>query len=176
MHTITKRFILYRSLCVCGFIIILSLSFAQAQTIQSGIGQSFPTASAASYYYIAKPGELTIQVNVWGLVKNPGRYEVSSSTDLVQLLSYAGGPADYAKMDEVKVTRIVRNGSTISKQLIVLDLERIDKVEEAKLALHPGDTIFIDYTAWHGMRDVLGVIATVALITTAVTQVIAVSK
>ncbi|MBI3586883.1 MAG: SLBB domain-containing protein [Ignavibacteriales bacterium] len=176
MNTLMKQIACFRLLCFYSFIIIFSLSFAQAQTIQSSIAQTLPSAGAASYYYIAKPGELTMQVNVWGLVKNPGRYEVSSSTDLIQLLSYAGGPADYAKMDEVKITRTVRNGSTISKQLIVLDLERIDKVEEAKLVLYPGDTIFIDHTIWLGMRDVFSVVATVAIVTTAVTQVISVSR
>ena len=62
---------------------------ASAQATQSGLAPMLPSASAASYYYIAKPGELTIQVNVWGFVKNPGRYEVASSTDLIQLISFA---------------------------------------------------------------------------------------
>jgi hypothetical protein len=106
---------------------------AFAQTTQSGLAPTLPSASAASYYYIAKPGELTMQVNLWGFVKNPGRYEVPSSTDLVQLISFAGGPTDYAKMYEVKITRIVRNDSIQGKREIVLDLERLDKVKDAVL-------------------------------------------
>jgi protein involved in polysaccharide export with SLBB domain len=38
-----------------------------------------------------------MQVNIWGFVKNPGRYEVPSSTDLIQLISFAGGPVQYAE-------------------------------------------------------------------------------
>ena len=149
---------------------------ASAQTTQSGLAPTLPSASAASYYYIAKPGELTMQVNVWGFVRNPGRYEVPSSTDLVQLLSFAGGPIEYAKMDEVKITRIIRNDSTSSKREIILDLERLDKVKESDLALYPGDTIFIGHTAWLTLRDAFNVVTTAAVIATAITQIIWVSR
>lgn len=53
-----------------------------AQSIQSGLAPTLPSASAAAYYYIAKPGELTMQVNVWGFVKKAGRCEDSNKTDL----------------------------------------------------------------------------------------------
>ena len=150
--------------------------FAPAQSIQSGLAPTLPSASAAAYYYIAKPGELTMQVNVWGFVRNPGRYEVTSSTDLIQLLSFAGGPIEYAKLDEVKITRIVRNDSLVTKREIVLDLERLDKIEDSKLVLNPGDTIFIGHTSWLTIRDAFSVITTAAIITSAIAQIISVTN
>jgi len=147
-----------------------------SQSVQSGLAPPLPTASAASYYYIAKPGELTMQVNVWGFVRNPGRYEVTSSTDLIQLLSFAGGPIEYAKLDEVKITRIVRNDSLVTKREIVLDLERLDKIEDSKLVLNPGDTIFIGHTSWLTIRDAFSVITTAAIITSAIAQIISVTN
>ncbi len=160
-------------LLICGALLSVSLS---AQVLQGGLAPTLPSASAASYYYIAKPGELTMQVNVWGFVKNPGRYEVASSTDLIQLLSFAGGPIEYAKMDEVKITRFVKNNSTITKREIVLNLEQLAKIEETNLILYPGDTIFIDHTAWLTLRDAFTAVATAAILTTAVTQVISVLR
>ena len=46
----------------------------------------------------------------------------------------------------MKLTRFMRNDSTVVKEEITLDLERLDRVEGAKLVLYPGDTIFIDHT------------------------------
>jgi protein involved in polysaccharide export with SLBB domain len=165
-----------------GFITLLSslclffISSLFAQNLQGGLAPILPSASAASYYYIAKPGELTMQVNLWGFVKNPGRYEVPSSTDLVQLISFAGGPVEYAKMDEVKITHAVRSDSATSNRTIVVDLENLDRVKGEMLKLYPGDTIFIDHTGWLTLRDAFNVITVAAVITTAVAQVIWVSR
>jgi hypothetical protein len=165
-------------LTACALILFFSLFsvHAFAQTSQSGLAPTLPSASAASYYYIAKPGELTMQVNVWGFVKNPGRYEVASSTDLIQLISFAGGPVQYAKLDEVKLTRQILNDSTGAKQEFILNLEHLDKLNQSSLALYPGDTIFIDHTAWLTIRDVFSVVTTAAVITSAIAQIMWASK
>ena len=147
-------------------------SLSQIQTTPSGFAPTLPTASAASYYYIAKPGELTMLVNIWGYVQKPGRYEVPSSTDLVQLVSYAGGPAEYADMEEVELTRSVRIDKRISKKKYVLDLANLETISDDDLKLYPGDTIFIDSTGWVATRDVLVAITAVALVVTAVSQVV----
>ena len=55
------------------------------------------------------------QVNIWGFVQKPGRYEVPSSTGLIQLISFAGGPVQYAKLDEVKLTRLMLGDTTGAK-------------------------------------------------------------
>ena len=149
---------------------------ALAQNLQSGLAPTLPSASAASYYYIAKPGELTMQVNLWGFVKNPGRYEVPSSTDLIQLISFAGGPVQYAKLDEVKLTRMILNDTTGAKQEIILNLEHLDKLKQSSLALYPGDTIFIDHTGWLTLRDVFSFVTTAAVITSAVAQILWASR
>lgn len=147
-----------------------------AQMTETGIAPRLPSASAAAYYYIAKPGELTMTVNLWGFVKIPGRYEVPSSTDLVQLLSYAGGPVQFAKLSEVKITRIHRTGGRTTKEEIRVDLERLDHLADAELELRPGDTIFIDHTSWLTIRDAFSVITTAAVITSAIAQMLIASR
>ena len=159
-----------------GFVVILSPSALFAQQTQSDFAQTRPSASAASYYYIAKPGELTMQVNIWGFVKNPGRYEVPTSTDLIQLISFAGGPVQYAKLDEVQLTRLIEKDTSGARQEIIIDLEHLDKLKKASLALYPGDTIFLDHTAWLTIRDVFSVVTTAALITTAIAQIFYATK
>lgn len=145
---------------------------ARAQTTESGLAPTLARGSAASFYYIGKPGELTMQVNLWGAVKNAGRYEVPSSTDLVQLLSYAGGPLESATLDDIKITRFIRRDSLLSRGEFHVNLEDLTKVELSKLALQPGDTIFIDYSTWETVRDVFIVVGVLATVTAAVTGVV----
>lgn len=46
----------------------------------------------ASVYRYARPGQETMRVGVWGAVSQPGLYEIPSETNLLSLLSIAGGP------------------------------------------------------------------------------------
>lgn len=96
------------------------------------------------------------------------RNKVSSSTDLIQLLSYAGGSVQYAKMDEVVITRLTGSEGTLTNRLIVLDLDNLASVNRSRLALFPGDTIFIDHTGWLTLRDIFSVFSTAAIITAAI--------
>jgi len=82
----------------------------------------------------------------------------------------------YAKLDEVKLTRMILNDTTGAKREIVLNLEHLDKLKQSSLALYPGDTIFIDHTAWLTIRDVFNVVTVAAVITSAVAQMMWASK
>jgi protein involved in polysaccharide export with SLBB domain len=142
---------------------------------QSNLSTGLSTAQAAAFYYIAKPGEITMQVNVWGFVQKPGRYEIPISTDLVELLSYAGGPMQYAKLDEVKIVRMA-DSTGAGRRDIIVDLTNSKKMIPDKLSLRAGDTIFLDHTSWVTFRDVFTVVTTAAIVTAAVSQVIYYSK
>jgi protein involved in polysaccharide export with SLBB domain len=142
---------------------------------QSTLSTGLSTAQAAAFYYIAKPGEITMQVNVWGFVQKPGRYEIPISTDLVELLSYAGGPEQYAKLDEVKIVRMADN-TEAGRRDIIVDLTNSKAMTANKLTLRAGDTIFLDHTSWVTLRDVFTVVTTAALVTAAVSQVIYYTK
>jgi protein involved in polysaccharide export with SLBB domain len=145
-----------------------------AQIRESGISLSQPTYATPANFIVAKPGELSMQVNVWGLVNHPGRYEVSITTDLVQLVSYAGGPQADAKLDAVKITRFLKTESGISKAEIVVNLEDLYRTNEASLILQPGDTIFMDHSNWTTIRDVISLVTTAAVVTATVASVVSV--
>ena len=153
------------------FFMLLSACLTHAQISTGGLGPALST-SAASYYFVSKPGELTMQVNIWGYVRNPGRYEIPTSTDLVQLVSFAGGPSPDAKLDEVKVTRFLKRDTGLSRGEFYVSLEDLSRIDAAKLVLYPGDTIFIDAGGVVKLRDIFTVISTAAIITSAVASVI----
>jgi len=162
-----KKNLFYLFVSAIGYSFVVS-----AQTTESGMGSILPSASAASYFYVAKPGELTMQVNIWGDVQHPGRYEVPSTTDLIQLISYAGGPTREAKLDEVRVTRFTKTRGVVQKSEFTVDLEHFVKTDETKLPLFPGDAIYLDYVTRLNARDVFTVITTAALVTAAIAQMI----
>lgn len=139
--------------------------------LESGIGASHSGASSAAYYYISKPGEITMSINLWGYVRNPGRYEVPISTDLIQLLSYAGGPLAEADLGSVKISRVVRRDEAIRIVEYTVNLSRLDKLDEKARDLEPGDTIFIDTPSFL-WRDFFGVLTTAAIISSAIANVI----
>ncbi|MDP4173270.1 MAG: SLBB domain-containing protein [Bacteroidota bacterium] len=102
-------------------------------------------SNGSAFYKIDnQTGELTKKINLWGYVKNPGRYEVPASTNLVQMIAYAGGPRDHALMDEVKVYSTLENGKSISKKV---DLENPSRSSESDLILTNEDTIIVDYSS-----------------------------
>lgn len=159
----------FLSLLLAAFIFLPQLH-AQGRG-ESGVSLYQPTFATPANYSIAKPGELTMQVNIWGLVNHPGRYEVSITTDLIQLVSYAGGPLVDARLDAVKVTRFLKTDNGLSKSEIIVNLEDLYRINDSAIILQPGDTIFIDRTNWSSFRDVLSIVTTVAVVAATVTTV-----
>lgn len=153
--------------------ILGTVTVAHAQ--MEGLGPSATSISAAAYYYISKSGEITMPLNLWGQVKNPGRYEVPISTDLVQLLSFAGGPLGDAKMSAVKVTRIERREDEVKKMEFTLNLERLDKLDSQTLSLRPGDTIYVERTPF-GWPDAVNLLTAASTVAIAVATIISLSR
>ncbi|HEX2961591.1 MAG TPA: SLBB domain-containing protein [Ignavibacteriales bacterium] len=120
-------------------------------------------AQTAYYKIENEGGELMKKVNIWGYVKNPGRYEVPASTNLVQMIAYAGGPRDHALMDEVKVFRDTQTGGSIIKEI---NVEEPSKVRQTDLQILDEDTIVIDHSSAVTIGEIFSFIgAPVAIVT-----------
>jgi len=145
--------------------IILLLSFASisfAQLFESGT-RIVTGGGSSAYYFVGKTGELTITVNLWGFVRNPGRYEVPSSTDLVQLISYGGGPLKEAKLKDVKIIRSVREDTTIVEKVIKVNVEKIIENGEPSPILLPGDTVVVPGGSIDVIKDILAILRDIGL-------------
>ena len=153
-----------------GAMIVCSAGNVAAQLEGNLGGQSSGSTAAAAYYYISKTGEITMPLNLWGMVKNPGRYEVPISTDLIQLVSFAGGPLGEADLSSVKITRIERRDDSFKKVEFTLDLRYLDKLDSQALSLRPGDTIYIQPKGF-GAADLLTYLTTVAVLLSALANV-----
>ena len=111
-----------------------------------------------------------------GFVEKPGRYEISSTIDLMNLLALAGGPKPDGAMNDIKITRIVTAGGRVERKEFRLNLEQLARVSAAELVLQPGDIIQVDRTGWSTFRDLFGFVISAAILTTAVAQVISLTK
>jgi DNA uptake protein ComE-like DNA-binding protein len=183
---------------ICAGLVTFCLTTASAQSNQSNMLSTMSDKTTSTNYYFARPNDITIVVNVMGFVQKPGRYEIASSIDLIDLIALAGGPSADGSLSKVKIIRILKDGEKTVRQDIQLDqkilstflkedvkrtrreirldLDNLSTVRPEDLQLMPGDMVVIDCTAWSSVRDVVGAVVTAAIISTAVTQIIATSR
>ena len=128
------------------FLVLLSFVLVQAQT------SGFYNQGGAAQYYLGDKDQVLMPVNIWGFVTKPGQYMVPYGTDLVSLLSYAGGPREEAKIKSIKVVRGA--GSTESgqkEQVIDVDVKNFLETGKSEIipVLKPGDTVVVSGTTFH---------------------------
>lgn len=87
-----------------------------------------------SQYLLGNEEELQMKVHIWGEVKNPGEKLVPYETTVLELISKAGGPGEYADLSKVRVTRESERWDVTQEALkkIVAD-SREGKITEDKL-------------------------------------------
>ena len=157
-------------------LLVLLVSKALSQQEQAGFVSASSLNLTTTNYYFAKPNEMTIVVTVIGEVQRPGRYEISKSIDLINLLGLAGGANSDGTLGDVTVTRLTEQGGYIKRNELHLDLASLARVTSADLVVSPGDIISVGHSTWATVRDIFLVTASAAVITTAITQVIIVTR
>lgn len=152
-------------------VIVLCMTYSSAVYGQEGgtfggTSTQSGNSGGGSYYDYNLGGGLKIPVNLWGFVRNPGRYVVPSSTTLVQLLSFGGGPTENARLTDVKIIRDISVDSTIVEKILVMNLELFQKSGDPNQnpVLYPGDTIVVSGSALSVVQLVLGIARDVALV------------
>ncbi|MBD3386900.1 hypothetical protein GF407_18495 [candidate division KSB1 bacterium] len=125
-----------------SIIVILLLAAAlQAQT--------FTEQSSAAQYILGREDQVLMAVNIWGFVAKPGQYMVPYDTDLISLLSYAGGPREEAKIKNIKLVR----ATTEEEKGEVFEIDVKSFIESGDTSiipqLRPGDTVIVSGTSYH---------------------------
>ncbi len=164
MKTYTLRFIV---IMVCAFL----AGDLYAQLDKSAFVSTTSTALSTSNYYFAKPNEITITVSVIGNVVRPGRYEISKSIDLMNLVSLAGGPSPEGTISDVKIQRINETASGPRFESLTLDLEDPEGLGPSDLKLSPGDVIYVGQSGWISFKDAFTIVVGAAVIVTAIAYV-----
>ncbi len=149
------------------FIVILLIFITPisvwCQTSESNTNQGTPSYLIRDDYYL--DGEkLLIRVHIWGEIRNPGSYMVPDNTNIVELISLAGGPTEYADISKVRITH--KNQSTNEKRIIKIDVNNYLKRNSAKSLspLKPGDIVYVPYNTKRTWREIINIIADIAII------------
>jgi len=149
----------------------ISLTFASPNSV-TGLSLSDDLEGVGlrgnEFYSSAGKNAVLMRVNLWGAVQKSGIHHVPTKTDLVTLLSYAGGPLPDAELDDVTIKRRV-NGK---EEQVEVDLSKILASSSAKNPmLEPNDIVVIPVHRPFINRDVaatvgfIGAIASIALVT-----------
>ena len=137
------------------------------------------TLNLPSQFFLGDRDEILIQVNVWGYVGRPGQYLVPRHTDLISLISFAGGPRDGANLGEVRIIREGRtdkgtnghNGHNNNAPVLTINVK--DYLESGKQGIIPtleaGDTVLISETFGNKLRRTVGITSVVGVIATVAT-------
>jgi hypothetical protein len=137
-----------------GFVVFISY-FCQsfAQTLSTGpsqinIGSPSREVSFGSYgnrvgefvggYY---PGAIMIPVNIWGATKMTGLFRVPKTITLIELLSYAQGPSNDAKLHKV---RIKRTAEKVEKTFTVDVQELIENPSAHDIPIMANDIVYVE--------------------------------
>ena len=97
-------------------------------------------ASGNEYISGQEPGVVMMKVNLWGAVRRPGIHHIPVKTNLIELMSFAGGPNENAILDEV----IIKRNSGAEQKKIAVDLAEVIHTHRTyDLLLKPDDIIVV---------------------------------
>lgn len=117
-------------------------------------------SNSPSVYYYGQGQGVQIDINLWGEVKKTGKMIVPYTTDLVSLISLAGGPTPNAKLDEVRIIRYSMQDTTAVEKIIRINVERF--VETGEQSYFPvllrGDTVIVPGGALSALQSFVAVI------------------
>jgi len=133
-------------------------------------------------YILGEERRLEMVVHVLGEVQRPGEYRVPDDTDVLELISKAGGGSDFANLSGITITRLnpqpaayeVAQGGTngytqSSERVIRVNLDEILKGRSTTSVpmLHPGDVVSVPRNGWFKWRTGAAVLRDLSVVFTA---------
>jgi hypothetical protein len=109
-----------------------------------------------------RDSRLLIEVHVWGEVNKPGLYRVPDGSTVLDAISLAGGPTQFAALSKVKLTH--PEGVSPRRQKIDLDKYSDGRNGGDLPVLKPGDMITVPRNARFFWKDAVQILADIAII------------
>ncbi len=128
--------------------------------------ETAPSAGTSSAYVYSGPSgtidQLKIYTYIWGQVRSPGLYLVPDNTDLLTLISLAGGPTENAKMTRIRIVRATSTG----EEIMWIDLKEYLETANPELIpiMKPGDTVVVAGSTFHAFSRVASMLSNVVII------------
>lgn len=161
------------------WISVLSLVFTQAQAKAESLldlDDAKPTSSTSEYVYRSTTKGNLIPVQIMGSVGKPGLYFVPPNTNLIKVLTLAGGPQASANSERIVVKKAdkswdeLRSGGVsrdgASYRVDIEDLLR--RPEHSSLSMSANDVVFVPNKEPFISSDAMRVVTVVSLVMTTV--------
>lgn len=145
------------------FILIFILIAITLLSQTDFVPQSYNPASIYLYSgTLAGTEQLKIKTYIWGQVQKPGLYIVPDNTDLLTLISSAGGPTENAKLSKVRIIRSTPEG----EEVIWINLKKYIETGDMSLipVLQPGDTVVISGSTYYAFTKAVDWLSQIAII------------
>ena len=110
------KFMLKKFKFVIGITLLIIFFGVMDSNAQGGLEQ----VANEGIIKVAEPGQLADTLNLWGDVRNPGRYMVPQGTSIQELISYARGPIVATEERRVKGIEafVLRYSETEERELV----------------------------------------------------------
>jgi hypothetical protein len=158
--------------------IIISYTGIYAQSdIQIGTLDSRAGQMGGVFDYSSSTS-INIKVQLWGYVRYSGYYIVPLGTSINELISFAGGPLENARLDDVRVTKIKEGAQTKLIKYNYNDMVYEDEItSDIKFVrLEAGDIIVVPgeprYYARENIAFYLGIVTTLASLTALILSIL----
>ncbi|MDD5766712.1 MAG: SLBB domain-containing protein [Candidatus Marinimicrobia bacterium] len=130
---------------IAFYFILVMTAFAQepAKTVVMPNTRNTDRTNTSRYIFSPGTDALLMTVKIWGEVVKPGLYDIPIGTDLIELLSSAGGPTARAKLSRIKI--IHASTSEDGGGVTTVDVADFLKNGDSKLIpeIKPNDTIVV---------------------------------
>jgi protein involved in polysaccharide export with SLBB domain len=127
------------------------------------------TAQDRERYILGETTRLEILVHVMGQVQTPGEYRVPDNTNVLELISKAGGPTELARLSGVIVKRGAGTSTVESKnegEVLHVNLENYLTQENAKPVpvLRPGDVVTVPSNSWSTWKSIFSIARDISVV------------
>jgi hypothetical protein len=153
-------------------LLLLFLSFG----LPGSFGQSdkervgdFINTQSGSYFNYSDKNKVNIEVNIWGYVRNPGKYLIPKGCTVQDLISFAGGPMLESNLEDIRLLRPKNDSLGINEDKVTKlnynDLLWSENVNTKKLinpVLESGDILIFPGSPKYFFRDNVTLIASLA--------------
>ena len=147
-----------------GLLLICLFSIGLLYSQGASSGASIGNTAAFSYSgTMNEADQLKILTYIWGQISRPGLYIVPDDTDLLTLMSLAGGPTVDAKLTTI---RIVRSSAFGDEEIITVDMKKYLETGDHEMIprLMPGDAVIVQGTSFYAFSRVVSFLANVAIV------------
>jgi hypothetical protein len=156
-----NRFFLFSAFL---FLLFSSSIYSQITDYELGSKTGIRYTQQSGYFDLSDPDAVNIKVAVWGFVRYPGKYLVPSYTNLLDLLSFAGGPSNDSHLDDLRLYRTKEDGT---QEMLVFNFNdllwesKLDSKKRTIPFIEAGDILVVPGAPRYYARDLVSMWATI---------------